>query len=202
MGKTAAATTTAQLILEHDIEKIIFTGVAGALDPELNIGDIVVAKNLYHHDMDVSPIYQKYEIPLLNTKCLQTDEQLRKQAIEAADNFLKNELSSSTGAEDLRKFNISIPKVVEADIASGDKFVAERSERDQIKTGLPSVVCVEMEGAAVAQVCYEYQIPLTVIRVISDSADEKAEIDFPGFIKDVASKYSHGILKNIYDYQD
>lgn len=197
-GKVAAATTTLQLIIQYNVDEVVLIGVAGSIDPSLNIGDIVVAKNLYQHDLDARPIFDQHEVPLLNVKSFPTDKHLRKLTIKTSENYIEKELSSSISPSILQSFGISMPKVIEADIASGDKFIATRNDREELKKCLPSVACVEMEGAAVAQVCYEYKIPLTVIRIISDTADEKAEFDFPSFITDFASEYCYGILKNIY----
>jgi adenosylhomocysteine nucleosidase len=86
---------------------------------------------------------------------------------------------------------------VEGEIASGDRFFAGRAELNELKQALPMATCVEMEGAAVAQVCHEYGIRLAVIRTISDAANENAPVDFPRFVRHVASAFSHGILKNL-----
>ena len=67
-GKVAAATTTTQLINDFEIDEIIFTGVAGSIQNHINIGDIVIGKNLYQHDMDASPLLEPFEIPLLQKK--------------------------------------------------------------------------------------------------------------------------------------
>ncbi|MGB2128959.1 MAG: 5'-methylthioadenosine/adenosylhomocysteine nucleosidase, partial [Flavicella sp.] len=81
-------------------------------------------------------------------------------------------------------------------ILSGDQFIASKEKINALKESIPEALCVEMEGAAVAQVCYEYEIPFSVIRIISDSANEDAPIDFPKFTAAVASKYAKGILEN------
>ena len=95
----------------------------------------------------------------------------------------------------LKDFNIISPKAVTGDIASGDRFISGKVELKNIKDSLPSVLCVEMEGAAVGQVCYEYNVPFSVIRIISDTADENAHIDFRKFIDKIANIYSFEILK-------
>ncbi len=83
------------------------------------------------------------------------------------------------------------------DIASGDSFFSSNVQRDALRGCLPSVLCVEMEGAAVAQICYEYKIPFAVIRTISDGADDTSHIDFQSFVENIASKCSVEIIKNI-----
>lgn len=194
-GKVSAATTSTHLISEFDVEEIIFSGVSGATDPVLRIGDVVVAKDLYQHDMDARPLFERHEIPLLKMSAFPSDERSRNELVSAARSFLNAELGSVIEASVRTKFRITDPKVVVADIASGDKFFANKEDVEELRSRLP-VSCVEMEGAAVAQVCYEHAIPLGVIRTISDTADGAAPIDFLEFIKHVAAVYSRGIIKN------
>jgi adenosylhomocysteine nucleosidase len=81
------------------------------------------------------------------------------------------------------------------DIASGDLFISSSEMKNALIRNLPSVVCAEMEGAAVAQVCDDYEVPLTVVRIISDSADENAHKSAIGFVNQHAGDYSLAILK-------
>ncbi|HOY03913.1 MAG TPA: 5'-methylthioadenosine/adenosylhomocysteine nucleosidase [Saprospiraceae bacterium] len=196
-GKVAAAATATNLILEYGVREIIFTGVAGALHSDLNIGDVVVGKNLYQHDMDATPLMPRYEIPLLGKQFFETPPARTEAALEAAGRFFKN-IKHYVSEAELAKFDIRAPKVVAGDIASGDTFVSAHAHKEHITSGLPGVYCVEMEGAAVAQVCYEFGIPCTIIRTISDAANESAEVDFPRFIETVASRYSEGIIRELY----
>ncbi|MNJ98091.1 5'-methylthioadenosine/S-adenosylhomocysteine nucleosidase [compost metagenome] len=197
-GKVAAAATVSTLIHVFNVTEVIFTGVAGAIDPTLNIGDIVIAKRLFQHDMDARPLMQQFEIPLLGKTYFECDpEQLRhaKQAINPLiiDNGLKNLI----GEKVLAQFGIDTPNLHIGDIASGDQFFANNEQKNKLHTSLPTILCVEMEGAAVAQVCFEYAIPYTIIRTISDVANEKSHIDFPLFIKKVSSNYSVFIIKQL-----
>ena len=196
-GKVAAAATATNLILEYGVQEIIFTGVAGALHPDLNIGDVVIGKNLYQHDMDATPLMPRYEIPLLGKQFFETSPDRMEAAAQAVNRFIKN-ISAYISAAELAAFDIQTPKVMPGDIASGDTFVSAHAHKEQITSGLPDVICVEMEGAAVAQVCYEFGIPYTVIRTISDAANESAEVDFPRFIETIASRYSEGIIRELY----
>ena len=84
------------------------------------------------------------------------------------------------------------------DIASGDLFISSNDMKYALIKNLPSVVCAEMEGAAVAQVCHDYEIPLQVVRVISDSADEQAHTNAMSFVNKHAGDYSLGILKEYF----
>ena len=198
-GKVAAATTVSNLILEFKITELIFTGVAGAIAPRMNIGDIVLGKRLIQHDVDARPLMQQFEIPLLGKTFFDCpDDRLTVAAAAITDVLEHGHLYSAIGKDELDRFGIVAPKLVVGDIASGDQFFSSSRDKDDLLELLPSVLCVEMEGAAVAQVCYEYAIPYTVIRTISDAADEKSHIDFPSFIKSISSKYSLEIIKNIY----
>jgi adenosylhomocysteine nucleosidase len=196
-GKVAAATTAACLIERFGVGRIVFTGVAGGIDDALTVGDVVVASRLYQHDMNASPLFLPHEIPLLGATGLATDPDLRQASLAAAEKFLADDLPSRIAPGLLREFGIVRPRVVEREVASGDRFFASRTDREQLANTLPGVGCVEMEGAAIAQVCHEYAVPFVVIRTISDAADEGAAADFPRFVKHVASAYAHGILKNL-----
>jgi len=192
-GKVASAVTTTQLINDYNPTEIIFTGVAGAIKSELNIGDIVIGKNLYQYDVDCSPIFKKFEIPILKKKYFETSNS--NKLIDATNLFL-DDYEKYINHNDIKKFEITNPKMIYGDIATGDQFISERNKVKEINEQLPTVTCVEMEGAAVAQVCYEYDIPFSIIRIISDKANDNATIDFPKFAKSVASNYALGILKN------
>lgn len=194
-GKTASATTATQLINDFEIDEIIFTGVAGSVSEKIDIGDVVIGRNLYHHDMDASPILPRFEIPLLKRSFFETDPDKRVILKEAAGVFV-DEFKKHITQKEKEEFLISFPKVHITDIGSGDQFINSEKQIRHIKDLLPTVGCIEMEGASVAQVCYEYQVPFSIIRTISDKANDNAHIDFPLFAKVIASKYALGILKN------
>lgn len=196
-GKVAAATTATCLITKFNVKEVIFTGVAGGIGTNLSTGDVVVATTLYQHDMDARPLFPRHEIPLLGVSRLETNTALRSECVQASRAFLTEDFESQVPPPIRQEFHIRTPKFIEGEIATGDKFFADKAELDALAARLPSVCCVEMEGAAVAQVCFEHQIPLAVIRTISDAADESAVTDFPKFINRVASVYSHGILKHV-----
>jgi adenosylhomocysteine nucleosidase len=196
-GKVAAAATTAILIERYNCEEIIFTGVAGGVLHGLNVGDIVIANRLVQHDMNATPIFKRFEIPLLGVTEFSTSDYRREQLIQAASAFVLRDagLKKMTTKEQREKFHIANPKVITGLTASGDKFFASKEDLDQLRKDLPECTCVEMEGAAVAQVCQEHDIPFSIVRVISDSADDSADIDFQEFVKEIATVYSHGILE-------
>ena len=194
-GKVASAATTTQLINDFPIDEIIFTGVAGGIHKNLNIGDVVIGRNLYQHDMDASPLYEQFEIPIIKKKFIETKSATK--LIEATNIFLDS-YASYINPTEAEKFNILKPKVIYGDIASGDQFVSSFEKIKHLNNMLPTAVCVEMEGAAVAQICYEYQVPFSIIRIISDKANDNATIDFPKFADTIASNYAFGILKNYF----
>lgn len=194
-GKVAAAITAATLINKFDVKEIIFTGVAGAIDSRLSTGDIVIGTDMYQHDMDASPIIRRHEIPLLGRAAIAADESIRLRLVQAAEDFINKDFSCMVAPEAIKAFNLNSPKVYSSAIASGDQFVANPALADDIRQRLPGVACVEMEGAAVAQVCESYGVAFGVIRTLSDNANESSEIDFQAFITDVARDYSLGIVK-------
>ena len=194
-GKVASAATTTQLINDFKVKEIIFTGVAGAIHPKLNIGDIVIGKNLYQHDLNAFPFYEKFEIPILRKKFLETND---SEKLLTATNLFLDTYHEFIALEDSRLFDIQLPKAVYGDIASGDQFISSLKKIKKLNKKLPTAICVEMEGAAVAQVCFEYGVPFSIIRVISDKANDNATIDFPKFANSIASKYALGILKNYF----
>lgn len=198
-GKVAAATTATTLIHEFKITELIFTGVAGAIHSDLKIGDIVLGKRLIQHDMDARPLMKQYEIPLLSKTYIESDKTHLEIAINAINTVIENKsLHAVIEMEDLAEFNISQPRLFVGEIASGDQFFSSNEQKHNLNAQLPNVLCVEMEGAAVAQVCYEYEIPFSIIRTISDVADDNSHIDFPAFIQKISSKYAAEIIKNIF----
>lgn len=192
-GKVAAATMATNLILNFGITELLFIGVAGAIHPELSVGDIVVADRLVQHDMDARPLMARHEIPLLGKIWFETDRQLSSVAQQAIASLLNGKLQQNIPAEILQEFGIQQPKLWCGAIASGDQFFAQQAQRDELHQRLPEVLCVEMEGAAVAQVCYEYGLPFVVVRTISDGSNEQSHTDFPAFISSVANRYSAAV---------
>lgn len=193
-GKVSAATTVTQLIVEFGVDMIVFIGIAGGISPKLQIGDVVIGDKLFQHDMDASPLMPRYEIPLLGKTYFETEQRIISLALIAVKEFLEKQVEFKTR---LYEFGINSPQVYVGDIASGDKFVNNPTDKQGILDGLPSVLCVEMEGAAVAQVCNDFTIPFLILRTISDTADDSAVVDFPVFLENIASEYAHYILKEL-----
>lgn len=195
IGKVAAAATTVTLIREFDVQKIVFTGLAGAVAPKVSRGDVVVADRLLQHDLDVSPLFPQYEVPLLGRSYFDTCTQLSDRLSQCAQDYLNYDFNTRIDRETREQFGLAIPSVHRGNIISGDQFVSDVRSVQALRTALPDALCVEMEGAAVAQICYEYDIPFAVLRTISDSADDHAGSDFSAFLELVARHYSAGILR-------
>jgi len=198
-GKVAAAQTATTLISKFGAQKVIFTGVAGGADPSLDIGDVVISSELIQHDMDASAIsaFKRFEIPLLGITHFKADTELNRIAAEAAREYLATIESEDIPIQALEEYNIHHPKVVIGTIATGDQFIADIAKIGELRNAISSLQCIEMEGAAVAQVCHEHLTPFVVIRAISDKADANAIHDFPNFVKNIVSHYSLGILKTM-----
>jgi adenosylhomocysteine nucleosidase len=195
IGKVAAATTASMLVEKFGVTHILFTGVAGAGDPGVVVGDIVVAESLVQHDMDASPLFPRFEVPLTGLAHFQTDTGLSKLLADAAGDFFERDFSAVIGQDERQVFRLGQPRVHRGLIASGDRFVSSRSHLTQLGGSLPGLLAVEMEGAAVAQVCFELGVPFAVIRTISDNANEDAATDFMRFVKTVAARYAFHIVK-------
>jgi adenosylhomocysteine nucleosidase len=195
IGKVSAATTATLLTEKFGVEKIIFTGVAGGGDAT-HIGDIVIGSSYLQHDLDLRPIYPQFYIYSLDKQLLHADLTLISDMKESARRFLQ------TGIR-FPHLGVTNPQVHEGIIVSGDRFIGSSGGLEhvveQTKEILPSGFhAIEMEGAAVAQVCLELNVPFVVLRAISDKANEKASVDFLTFIEEVATAYSLGILKEYF----
>ncbi len=197
MGKVAAAATAATLIERFGVTHILFTGVAGAAENELRVGDIVVADALVQHDMNTMPLFPQYEVPLLGLSHFSSDKSLTDRLAQAAADFVTHDAADMISEEDRASFQLASPRVFRGLIASGDEFVHRQERRDALKAAFPPLLALEMEGAAVAQVCFEFGVPFAVIRTISDSANESAPLDFMQFIERVASRYAFGVVKRL-----
>jgi adenosylhomocysteine nucleosidase len=173
IGKVNAAICAQTLICCHKADVIINTGVAGGISNDLNIGDIVISADLIQHDMDATHFgYRRGEVPRLNHDgCFKADNELISHALTAAKELFAD------------------INVIKGRIASGDRFVSESGIKRDIQTTFEAH-CVEMEGAAIAQVCYLNAVPFIAIRSISDKADEAATVSFDQFVQTAAHNSS------------
>lgn len=162
VGKVNAAICTELLITSFNVTHVINTGIAGGLDSRLSVMDTVVSTDALHHDMDAVAFgYAACQVPGIDTVAFTADEMLVK-AVETA---------YQKGKEEGKLKH----KVIRGRIASGDVFV---NSADKKKTIIEQcgAACCEMEGAAVAQVCYLNKIPFAIIRCISDLAEHTDEV--------------------------
>jgi adenosylhomocysteine nucleosidase len=193
IGKVAAATTATVLLERFGVDTLVFTGVAGGLGSGVRVGDVVVADGLVQHDMDASPLFPRHEVPLYGRARFAADVDLALQLAQASEQVLAD-AALHLGAGTLTEFQLNAPRVHRGLILSGDRFVSTSAESQALRQALPDALAVEMEGAAVAQVCHDYGVPFAAVRTISDRADDTAHTDFQRFIREVASRYSLAIL--------
>lgn len=177
IGKVAAATTATALIEHFGVREIVFTGVAGGLGPGVRVGDVVVADAFLQHDLDASPIFPRHEVPLYGCSRFATDAALTQRLADAVRRALP-------GAALHRGL-----------IVSGDRFVSTTAEARALQAELPDALAVEMEGAAIAQVCHDYGVAYAAVRTVSDRADDDAHGDFTRFVETVASPHSAAIVQ-------
>jgi len=188
IGKVAAATTATVLAERFGVQRIVFTGVAGGLAAQVRVGDVVVGSAYLQHDMDASPIFPKYEAPGYQRSRFTADAHLLAIVLEAAyavDTWTTGQFGLKNGSK---------PVIHQGLIISGDRFVSTTTESAALQAALPDALCVEMEGAAVAQVCCDYALPFVAVRSISDRADDNAHQDFPQFLRTVAAPLSQALV--------
>ena len=192
IGKVAAATTATILLERFGVTRVLFTGIAGGLAPQVGVGDMVVATALMHHDLDASPLFPPHEVPLLGVAQFATDPVMRRALVAAAMRLVANlptavaALLPSAAAQQATRAAC----VHEGLIVSGDQFIDAADEVEALQRKCPGALAVEMEGAAVAQVCYEHGVPFAVVRAISDSADHAAHVDFSRFLEAACQAYT------------
>ena len=197
IGKVAAATTATLLIERFGINRIVFTGVAGGLGPGVKVGDVVLARSFLQHDMDASPLFPRHEVPGYGRSVFEADAGLA-DALELACERMLHRLPLQLGASTVEAFALQAPRLHQGLLISGDRFVATTAESAALQRELPEALAVEMEGAAFAQVCHDFGVPLAVVRTISDRADDAAHVDFPRFLREVASRYSGAVIEALF----
>jgi len=193
IGKVAAATTAVLLMHAFGARALLFTGVAGGLSDGVAVGDVVVATELLQHDMDASPLFPRFEVPLTGRARFAADAGLGEALAAAARRCLER-ADATIGAAHLARFGIDAARVHRGLVISGDRFIASQAHSDELRALLPDALAVEMEGAAVAQACADFERPFAVLRTVSDRADANAHVDFSAFIVEVASVYAHAIV--------
>ncbi|MBM6998413.1 5'-methylthioadenosine/adenosylhomocysteine nucleosidase [Paenibacillus sp. DXFW5] len=182
VGKVNAATTTQILIDRFGAETVWFTGVAGAVHPNLNVGDIVISSTCLQHDMDVRPLgYKRGITPYQDVSDFPADPALIRLAEDAC-------------ARQCTDHHYRVGRVL-----SGDQFIADPEFVGSVLYKELDGVCVEMEGAALAQVCHRNGVPFIVLRSISDKADGSADVNFTEFTA-LAARRSFAILNDMVEH--
>ncbi|MGL5052111.1 MAG: 5'-methylthioadenosine/adenosylhomocysteine nucleosidase [Cetobacterium sp.] len=178
IGKVNAAICSTLLIQEFSVDKVLFTGVAGGLNPDINIGDIVISTDLIEHDFDCTAFgYEQGVIPRMENSKFKADLELIDLAKKVAtENFGEN-------------------RVFVGRILSGDMFVASNEKINWLRETFIGE-CTEMEGASVAHVCQILNKPFVVIRSISDKANHDANMNFDEFVK-LAAQNSKIIIEGM-----
>lgn len=164
VGKVNAALCVQALCDCFSVTHIVNTGVAGSLNADLDIGDFVISKEAIYHDFDCSVINPKYsvgQVPGMDIRAFPADEKLTQLAYSAANAVCPGHA------------HIGI-------VASGDQFVCNKEQKEKIIKNT-NALCTEMEGAAISHAAYRNNVPVVVIRAISDKADDSAQMDYPTF---------------------
>ncbi|MGG6310036.1 5'-methylthioadenosine/adenosylhomocysteine nucleosidase [Paenibacillus macerans] len=182
VGKVNAAATAQILIGRFGVDAVWFTGVAGAVHPDLDVGDVVISSSCRQHDMDVRPLgFPRGVTPY---------QEVSDYPAEPA--FIR--LAESACARQGTDHKHMIGRVL-----SGDQFIADHGFVASVLHGELGGACVEMEGAALAQVCHMNQVPFIVLRSISDKADGSADVNFAEFTV-LASQRSFAILNDMIEH--
>ena len=173
IGKVFSALTAATMIEKFGAKKLLFSGVAGAINPDLKIGDLIVANKLYQHDLDITAFGHPLGVVPEGKRFIEADKDLIKIAFEVA-----------------KEKGI---KLKEGIIATGDQFIYSTKKKEAIRKEF-GADALEMEGASVAVVCDALNTPFLILRSISDSANEKANIDFDTFLEKSSKRSAEFII--------
>ncbi len=174
IGKVFATLTASTMIQKFGCDTLLFSGVAGGINPALKIGDLIIADKLCQHDLDITAFGHPAGYVPGGKVFVETTKSLREVAIDVAQ---ENDI-----------------KVIEGTIATGDQFVYKPEQKKFIETTF-NADALEMEGASVAVVCDALEVPFFILRAISDTADGGADIDFDAFLKTSAINSANYLIK-------
>lgn len=196
IGKVAAATTATAVIEHFGVERLVFTGVAGGIGPGVQVGDIIVAQQFLQHDMDVRPLFARWHVPGYAAPSFPCNAQLAQFLHAAAQSC-----TAQAAGWNEPLLAGRTPQVHAGLIVSGDQFIVSAAVSQALYSELAAAghepLAVEMEGAAIAQVCADYQVAFAAVRTVSDRADDDAHIDFPAFVQAVAARYSQYMVRQL-----
>ena len=174
IGKVAAAVATTLMIQHFKPDAVINTGSAGGFDPDLNVGDVVISTEVRHHDVDVTAFgYQMGQVPQMPAA------------------FDAHPLLVAAAEQSIQALRFC--KTKKGLIATGDSFICDPARIATIRQQFPTMLAVEMEGAAIAQVCHMLHTPFVVIRSLSDIAGKESPQSFEAYLE-VASKNSSAMV--------
>ena len=176
IGKVFSTLTASTMIQKFGCDVLLFSGVAGGINPDLEIGDLIVANKLCQHDLNITEFGHPLGFVPGGGVFVHTDDYLNSIALDVA-----------------KENNISLKNGV---IATGDLFIAKQSTKDKLKTEF-NADALEMEGARVAVVCDSLNTPCLILRSISDTADSSAEFNFEEFLKTAADNSANFLIKII-----
>ena len=179
IGKVAASIATTILLERFAPDCVINTGSAGGFDPELHVGDVVISNDVRHHDVDVTAFgYEPGQLPQ-QPAAFASDRKL----IEVAEKVMHQfpDLQSRVGL-----------------ICTGDQFMCDPQRIAQLRQTFPTMMAVEMEAAAIAQVCHQFKVPFVVIRSLSDIAGTESPSTFEEYLEVAAKNSSAMIVAMLY----
>lgn len=177
IGKVNASIITALMLERYDIDYVINTGVAGAMGENLKVTDMVVSTSVAHHDVDATNFGYRYgQVPGLPEAYI-SDENLVRRALDALS--LNDEINGASGL-----------------VVSGDSFIDSNAEKEHIFKHFPKAMCVDMESSSIAQTCWQFNTPFVIIRSMSDSANDAADMNYEEFLAK-ACVHSSEVVKSL-----
>jgi adenosylhomocysteine/aminodeoxyfutalosine nucleosidase len=176
IGKVFSTLTAATMIEKFGAQMLLFSGVAGGINPTLKIGDLIVATALCQHDLDITAFGHPYGFVPEGAQFINTERKL----IDIA-----NEVAKEMGVA-----------LQEGIIATGDQFVHSQERKDWISATF-NADALEMEGTSVAVVCEALEVPFLILRAISDTADMDASFNFDEFLESSAQESATFIMKMV-----
>ena len=177
IGKVNASIITVLMLERYDIDYVINTGVAGAMGENLKVTDMVVSTSVAHHDVDATNFGYRYgQVPGMPEAYI-SDENLVRRALDALS--LNDEINGASGL-----------------VVSGDSFIDSNAEKEHIFKHFPKAMCVDMESSSIAQTCWQFNTPFVIIRSMSDSANDAAEMIYEEFLAK-ACVHSSEVVKSL-----
>lgn len=196
VGKVSLAVSATLLACRFECTAFLFLGTAGGLKADLKVGDIVISTACVQHDFDARPFTTRHTLFSVGKPEIQADAVLVGQAEEACQAFVSKDFHALFTQATLDKLKIKgVPSVHKGVVLSGDQFISSEETKKDLQARLPDGYCVEMEGAALAQVCHEMKLPYVILRIISDNGDGEASCDFNEFCDSVSANMTLGIFK-------